>query len=60
MAGRVVHFEIPYDDGDRARSFYERAFGWQLMPMPEMATRWSCPGQAGTRARPSPVSSTGA
>ncbi|MBI2706030.1 MAG: VOC family protein [Actinobacteria bacterium] len=36
MAGRVVHFEIPHDDGDRARAFYEKAFGWQLMPMPEM------------------------
>ena len=36
MAGRVVHFEIPYDDGDRARAFYEKAFGWQLMTIPEM------------------------
>jgi len=36
MAGRVVHFEIPHDDGDRARGFYAKAFGWQLMPMPEM------------------------
>jgi predicted enzyme related to lactoylglutathione lyase len=36
MSGRVVHFEVPYDDGDRARTFYERAFGWQLDQMPEM------------------------
>ena len=36
MAGRVVHFEIPHDDGDRARGFYEKAFGWQLQHMPEM------------------------
>ena len=36
MTGRVVHFEIPFDDGDRARSFYSEAFGWQLMEMPEM------------------------
>ena len=36
MSGRVVHFEIAHDDGDRARSFYERAFGWKMMPMPEM------------------------
>jgi uncharacterized protein len=36
MSGRVVHFEIPFDDGDRARSFYAEAFGWQLQPMPEM------------------------
>ena len=27
MSGKVVHFEIPYDDGDRARSFYGEAFG---------------------------------
>lgn len=30
MSGRVVHFEIPYDDRDRARSFYGEAFGWDL------------------------------
>ena len=36
MSGRVVHFEIPFDDGDRARSFYKEAFGWQIMEMPEM------------------------
>lgn len=36
MSGRVVHFEIPYDDGDRARDFYREAFGWKLNEMPEM------------------------
>jgi predicted enzyme related to lactoylglutathione lyase len=36
MTGRVVHFEIPFDDGDRARSFYSAAFGWQVMELPEM------------------------
>jgi uncharacterized protein len=36
MGGRVVHFEVPFDDGDRARGFYEDAFGWQLVEMPEM------------------------
>ena len=36
MSGRVVHFEIPYDDGDRAQRFYQDVFGWQLMPMPDM------------------------
>lgn len=30
MSGRVVHFEIPYDDGDRARAFYRAAFGWNM------------------------------
>ena len=36
MSGKVVHFEVPFDDGDRARSFYKEAFGWQVMEMPEM------------------------
>jgi predicted enzyme related to lactoylglutathione lyase len=36
MSGRVVHFEIPYDDGDRARRFYGETFGWQLQEMPGM------------------------
>jgi predicted enzyme related to lactoylglutathione lyase len=37
MSGRVVHFEIPADDLERARSFYAGAFGWEMMPMPEMS-----------------------
>jgi predicted enzyme related to lactoylglutathione lyase len=36
MSGRVVHFEIPFDDGDRARGFYKELFGWQVQSMPEM------------------------
>ena len=36
MTGRVVHFEIPFDNGDRARSFYRDLFGWQVMEMPGM------------------------
>jgi uncharacterized protein len=34
--GGVVHFEIPADDQERARSFYSGAFGWKINPMPEM------------------------
>jgi predicted enzyme related to lactoylglutathione lyase len=30
MSARVVHFEVPYDDGDRARSFYRDVFGWEI------------------------------
>ena len=37
MSGRVVHFEIPFDDGDRARGFYKELFGWQAVEMPEMS-----------------------
>lgn len=36
MSGRVVHFEIPYEDGNRARRFYADAFGWQVNHMPDM------------------------
>lgn len=36
MTGRVVHFEIPFDDGERARAFYREAFGWQLQEWPDM------------------------
>src|SRR4051812_724904 len=36
MSNRVVHFEIPFDDTERASAFYSDVFGWQLMPMPEM------------------------
>ena len=36
MTGRVVHFEIPFEDGDRARGFYADVFGWNIMNIPEM------------------------
>jgi predicted enzyme related to lactoylglutathione lyase len=36
MSARVVHFEIPFDDADRARSFYRDVFDWQIQPVPEM------------------------
>ena len=35
MTGRVVHFEVPYDDADRARRFYSDVFGWSIRPVPE-------------------------
>ena len=36
MSARVVHFEVPFDDADRARNFYRDVFDWQIQPMPEM------------------------
>lgn len=36
MSARVVHFEVPFDDADRARSFYREVFDWQIQAMPEM------------------------
>jgi hypothetical protein len=35
MTGRVVHFEIPFDDAERAKAFYREVFGWRLRDMPE-------------------------
>jgi uncharacterized protein len=29
MMNPVVHFEMPYDNGERMAKFYESAFGWQ-------------------------------
>jgi predicted enzyme related to lactoylglutathione lyase len=36
MTGRIVHFEVPYEDGERARAFYRDAFGWNVTEMPGM------------------------
>jgi len=32
---KVIHFEVPFEDGERATSFYREAFGWQLNAMPQ-------------------------
>jgi predicted enzyme related to lactoylglutathione lyase len=29
----VIHFELPADDSERCRNFYEQAFGWQTTPL---------------------------
>jgi uncharacterized protein len=36
MGARVVHFEVPFDDADRARGFYRDVFDWQIQAMPDM------------------------
>ena len=36
MTGRVVHFEVPYDDAARACAFYEAVFGWSIQAAPEL------------------------
>lgn len=33
---KVVHFEIPCDDMERAKRFYSDIFGWQLIDVPGM------------------------
>ena len=52
MTGRVVHFEIPFDDGDRARSFYAEAFGWELAKLPALDYTIATTGPAGEAGPP--------
>ncbi len=52
MSGRVVHFEIPFGDGDRARSFYTDAFGWDTQSMPGMGYTLVTTGPSSRTAGP--------
>ena len=33
---KIVHFEIPADNLERAKKFYSTVFGWKMNEMPEM------------------------
>lgn len=37
MSAKVVHFEIPFDNENRAAASYRDVFDWQIQPMPEMS-----------------------
>jgi predicted enzyme related to lactoylglutathione lyase len=37
---RVVHFEIPAEDPQRAAAFYEKAFGWKIEKWPGPMEYW--------------------
>ena len=52
MGGRVVHFEIPFDDGDRARSFYQEAFGWNIQHVPDLDYTMVSTGPTSERTGP--------
>ena len=52
MTGRIVHFEVPYDDGERARVFYREAFGWNLMEMPELSYTMASTGPVDEQGMP--------
>jgi uncharacterized protein len=54
MSGRVVHFEVPFDDGDRVRAFYQNVFGWDMMPMPEMNYTMVATGPTGDQGPSEP------
>jgi uncharacterized protein len=52
MAGRVVHFEVPFDDAERATAFYGDVFGWQIMAMPEFDYHGVSTGPVGDQGMP--------
>jgi predicted enzyme related to lactoylglutathione lyase len=54
MSGRVVHFEIPYDDASRARNFYKETFGWQMQEMPGMEYTLVTSGPSGDQGPTEP------
>lgn len=48
---RVIHFEIPVNDADRATAFYKNVFGWKIDKWPGPMEYWmvntgddKCPG----------------
>lgn len=55
---RVVHFEIPADDVDRARDFYRRAFDWSINAVPGMGytlVQTTPSGNDGSPAQPGAI-----
>jgi predicted enzyme related to lactoylglutathione lyase len=53
MSARVVHFEVPFDDADRARNFYRDVFDWQIQHVPEMDYNMVSTGPATDQGMPS-------
>lgn len=37
---RVIHFEIPMNDPDRAVAFYQKVFGWKIEKWPGPMEYW--------------------
>ncbi len=37
---RVIHFEIPVNDADRAIAFYQKVFGWKIEKWPGPMEYW--------------------
>lgn len=54
MSGRVVHFEIPFDDAERAHAFYREVFGWELAAVPRMSYTMVTTGPTGERGPTEP------
>lgn len=54
MSGRIVHFELPFDDEARARTFYTEMFGWDLQSYPGMDYTMVSTGPSGDRGPTEP------
>lgn len=54
MSGRIVHFEIPFDDADRAHNFYQEAFGWDVNRIPELDYTMVSTGPSGEQGPTEP------
>jgi predicted enzyme related to lactoylglutathione lyase len=55
---KVIHFEVPFEDGERATSFYRAAFGWDLNPMPQfqyVMTKTSATDERGRPTEPGAI-----
>ncbi len=37
---RVIHFEIPASDPERAAAFYKKTFGWKIEKWPGPTEYW--------------------
>ena len=37
---KIVHFEIPADDTERAKKFYSELFGWKIEPFENSSEYW--------------------
>jgi uncharacterized protein len=62
---RVIHFEIPAENPDRAAAFYKKAFGWKIKKWPGPMDYWlvntgdsGAPGINGGLMRKGEVKST--
>jgi len=40
MDHTVIHFEIPADDVEKLKAFYEQIFGWKIVQMPGPIDYW--------------------
>lgn len=53
----VVHFELSYENGDRARAFYANVFGWQIQRSPIPGMEYDLAMTVATDAKHMPVES---